>query len=66
MAETPVRKIRVADDLWVDFGEAARDIGSNRTRVLVAFMRRYVRAMKATAPRFVDGEVIEDELPKSG
>jgi hypothetical protein len=47
MATTPTRPIRVDLDLWDDFGDAARAIGSDRTKVLVGFMRRFVDAMDA-------------------
>lgn len=45
MASTPLKRIRVDDDLWKDFGEAAAAMGADRTKLLVAFMRRYVAAV---------------------
>jgi hypothetical protein len=44
MANTPLKRIRVEDALWEEFGAATEALGSNRTQVLVGFMRRYVSA----------------------
>lgn len=44
MTNTPLKRIRVDDDLWHQFGEVAENIGTDRTKILVAFMRRYVNA----------------------
>jgi hypothetical protein len=41
---TPLKRIRVDDGLWNAFGDAAEAMGSDRTKLLVAFMRRYVAA----------------------
>ena len=49
MANTPLKNIRVDDDLWEQFRATAEAIGSNRTRVLVAFMRSFVAAMSPAA-----------------
>ncbi len=62
MASTPLRNIRVDEDLWRDFGEAAAAVGSTRTEVLVALMRRYVSAM--AIPRSADTDLATD-LPPS-
>lgn len=51
MAKTPPHPIRVDEDLWKAFGEAAKAMGSDRTKTLIAFMRRYVAA---TAPTQTD------------
>jgi hypothetical protein len=40
-----VRQVRVDMDLWKTFGEAAEAAGTDRSKLLVAFMRRYVAAM---------------------
>lgn len=40
--------IRVAPDLWQRFGEVA---GSDRTKLLIAFMRWYVRQDGAKLPQ---------------
>lgn len=45
MANTPLKRIRVDDDLWEDFGLATEALGLDRTKALVAFMRRFVTAM---------------------
>ena len=45
MAVTPLKRIRVDDGLWDQFGEASEALGSDRTKVLVAFMRRFVAAL---------------------
>lgn len=45
MGVTPLKRIRVDDDLWAAFGDATEAMGTDRTKVLVAFMRRYVEAM---------------------
>ncbi|MES2211476.1 MAG: hypothetical protein V4515_15030 [Chloroflexota bacterium] len=45
MANTPLKRIRVDEDLWDDFGQATNAVGSDRTKTLVGFMRRYVAAM---------------------
>jgi hypothetical protein len=40
-----VRQVRVDLDLWNAFGDAAEAAGTDRSKLLVAFMRRYVAAM---------------------
>jgi hypothetical protein len=40
---TPLHNIRVDADLWQRFAEATAAAGSNRTEVLVNFIRWYVR-----------------------
>lgn len=42
---TPLKRIRVDDNLWDRFGDTAAALGSDRTKVLVAFMRSFVTAM---------------------
>lgn len=49
MASTPLRNLRVDDDLWTAFGEAAAAVGTTRTEALVGFMRRFTAAMSPTA-----------------
>ena len=39
------RQVRVDDDLWREFGEVADSLGTDRAKLLVAFMRRFVDAM---------------------
>lgn len=53
MAVTPLKRIRVDEGLWSDFGDAAEALGLDRTKVLVAFMRRIVDAM---AVRSAEGD----------
>ena len=70
MASTPARSIRVPDDLWARFGDAAGLVGSNRNKMIIAFMTRFADAM-ATPPAWIAdqaGQMIattfsEDELP---
>jgi len=45
MAETPLKRLRVDEHLWRDFGGAVAALGLDRTKVLVAFMHRFVDAM---------------------
>lgn len=40
-----VRQVWVDLDLWNAFGDAAEAAGTDRSKLLVAFMRRYVAAM---------------------
>jgi len=55
---TPTRPIRVDPTLWNAFGEATAAIGSDRTKVLIGFMRRFVAAMdiSRTADPITDGD----------
>lgn len=41
---TPLRNIRVPDDLWQQAKEKAEKDGTNLTEVLVAALARYVRS----------------------
>lgn len=45
MATAQPRQIRVTDDLWHAFDEATFAMGTDRSKALNAFMRRYVAAM---------------------
>jgi hypothetical protein len=45
--KTPTRPVRVDSDLWARFGEAAKP---DRSEVLRAFMRWYVREPSAKLP----------------
>ncbi len=45
MATAQPRQIRVPDDLWEAFDEATFAMGTDRSKALVAFMRRYVAAV---------------------
>ncbi len=53
MATAQPRQIRVPDDLWAAFDEATFAMGTDRSKALVAFMRRYVAAV--TQPPIVPG-----------
>jgi len=46
---TPMRTIRIDDQLWDEFGAAADALGTDRTKVLVGFIRRLVAAMDPAA-----------------
>lgn len=46
MAVTPLKRIRVEDDLWEAFGEAATAFSTDRTKLLVGFMRRLVASLE--------------------
>ncbi len=50
MATPKPRQIRVPDDLWEAFDEATFAMGTDRSKALVAFMRRYVAAMSIGRP----------------
>jgi len=45
MATPKPRQIRVSDDLWEAFDEATFAMGTDRSKALVAYMRRYVAAV---------------------
>ena len=53
MAATPLKRLRVDEELWRNFGEASEVLGLDRTKVLVAFMHRFVDAM---AVRSAEGD----------
>jgi hypothetical protein len=53
MADTPLRKIRVDDELWEGFGQAVAaspDAEADRAKVLRQFMRWYRRERGARLP----------------
>ena len=45
--QTPSRNVRVADKLWQDAQDKAKQEGRTMTDVIVAYLRRYV----STSPR---------------
>ncbi|SMD24230.1 hypothetical protein SAMN05660733_07685 [Lentzea albidocapillata] len=49
--KTPVRPIRVEDDLWAEFGEACGEIGHDRSSALRAFMEWLARRPGAKLPQ---------------
>ena len=51
MAETPLHKFRAPLRLWREFGEACEARNTDRSKVLVAYMRRYVAAWKGRQPK---------------
>lgn len=59
MATPKPRQIRVPDDLWEAFDEATFAMGTDRSKALVAFMRRYVAAMAVNR----SAEAITDPEP---
>lgn len=48
------RQIRVATDMWRDFGRAAKAAGTTRGRVIAEFVRWYLRRPGATMPKRPD------------
>lgn len=46
MAVTPLHKFRAPMRLWREFGDACEAQGTDRSKALVAYMRRYVAAWK--------------------
>jgi len=54
MATPKPRQIRVPDELWEAFDEATFAMGTDRSKALVAFMRRYVSAV--SIPQTEDGD----------
>ena len=48
--KTPRRDIRVSDDDWADLGTHAAAAGTDRTKVIVAFIRWYLHRPGATLP----------------
>lgn len=57
--KTPSRPIRVDQELWASFGEAAGDQGMDRSAVLRAFMDWYIREPGAKLPDRPERPVIE-------
>jgi hypothetical protein len=51
---TPTRPIRVPLDLWAEFGEVAKQLGSNRTALILEFMRWMARRQGAKLPKRPD------------
>ncbi|MER7166794.1 hypothetical protein ABT336_12120 [Micromonospora sp. NPDC000207] len=48
---TPTRPIRVQLDLWDEFGDVAKQLGSNRTALILEFMRWMARRPGAKLPK---------------
>jgi hypothetical protein len=48
--KTPRRDLRVSDGDWADLGEQAAATGTDRTKVIVAFIRWYLRRPGAKLP----------------
>jgi hypothetical protein len=51
---TPTRPIRVPLDLWGEFGDVATQLGSNRTALILEFMRWMARRPSAKLPKRPD------------
>lgn len=51
---TPTRPIRVPLDLWNEFGGVAAQLGSNRTALILEFMRWMARRPGAKLPKRPD------------
>lgn len=49
--ETPIRHVRVADDLWQEVTEEAKASGDSRTAIVVSGIKRELAARKAAAKR---------------
>jgi hypothetical protein len=49
-SEKAPRQMRIELDLWQAFGEATEGVNSDRTAVVRAFMRWYIREPGATLP----------------
>ena len=56
--KTPRRDIRVSGDDWADLGERAAALGTDRTKVIVALVRWYLRRPGAKLPERPDGPVV--------
>lgn len=54
--KTPIRRLRVPDRDWDDLGEQATAAGTDRTKVLIALLRWWLRRPGAELP----------ERPESG
>ena len=52
--KTPVRNLRVEDDLWGSFGAACTAAGIDRSTALRDFMRWYMREPGAKLPKRPD------------
>ncbi len=52
--ETPTRPIRTPLDLWDDFGVVATQLGSNRTALILDYMRWMTRRPGAKLPKRPD------------
>lgn len=48
--KTPNRAVRVGDEEWASFGEAASAAGTDRTKAINAFIRWYLRQPGAKIP----------------
>jgi hypothetical protein len=48
---TPTRPIRVPLDLWDEFGDIAKQLGSNRTALILEFMRWMARRPGSKLPK---------------
>lgn len=51
---TPTRPIRVQLDLWDEFGAVATQLGSNRTALILEYMRWMTRRQGAKLPKRPD------------
>lgn len=56
---TPLKRLRVNDELWDAFGDACTAVGTDRSKALVGFMRRVVTAMDA-------GQLVRSADPAPG
>ena len=47
---TPLKRVRVPDELWNDLGEQATALGTNRSAVIIAFIRWWLGKDGAKLP----------------
>ncbi len=52
--KTPTRPIRVPLDLWAQFGDVAKQLGTDRTKLLLEYMRYMTRHPGAKLPKRPD------------
>jgi antitoxin component of RelBE/YafQ-DinJ toxin-antitoxin module len=48
--KTPNRAVRVDDQVWDEAGQAAAEMGTDRTKVINQFLRWYLRRSGAKLP----------------
>jgi hypothetical protein len=59
--QTPVRNLRVANDVWLPALAAARHSGATLTDVITQFLRWYLRLPGAKLPERPERRATEDE-----
>jgi hypothetical protein len=51
MANTPMKPVRMPDELWADAGQTAQRAGTDRSEVIRSFLEWYVRRPGAKMPK---------------